>query len=114
VSIGRNRACSNRRVHELSIAVSLIDAVCDELPRLGEGAQVCRVHLRVGPSSGVVADALRFAFEVAKAGSAIESAELEIDEGSVRDDGRDLELIALEVLDGPADRGSPSEHPQEK
>src|SRR6266576_2762149 len=79
-------------VHELSVALDLIDAVCDELPRLGTGARVQRIHIRVGPSCGVVTDALRFAFDVAKAGSAIESAELEIDEQPRRSDGRDLEV----------------------
>ena len=93
------------------MALDLIDAVCDELPRLGTGARVRRIHIRVGPSCGVVTDALRFAFDVAKAGSAIESAELEIDEQPRRSDGRDLEVVALEVIDGPADRGSPAEHP---
>jgi hydrogenase nickel incorporation protein HypA/HybF len=101
-------------MHELSIALSLIDAVCDQLPRLGTGARIERIHIRVGPSSGVVTDALQFAFDVAKAGSAIESAELAIDEEPRRSDGRDLEVIALEVIDGPENRGSPAEHSQEE
>jgi len=89
-------------MHELSIAVSLIDAVCDELPRLGAGARVRRLHVRVGPASGVAPEALTFAFDVAKAGSPIEDAELAIDRRSLRSDGRDLEVMALEVIDDVA------------
>jgi hydrogenase nickel incorporation protein HypA/HybF len=86
-------------MHELSIALSLIDAVCDELPRMG-GVLVRRVHVRVGPGSGVVAEALRFAFDVAVAESAIEGAELAIEQTS----GSELELAAVEVEDAPEDR----------
>jgi hydrogenase nickel incorporation protein HypA/HybF len=87
-------------MHELSIALSLVDAVCDELPRLGSQTLVRSVHVRVGPYSGVVAEALMAAFEVAAAGSPVAGARLEIE----RTEGRELELTALEVVDGPADR----------
>jgi Zn finger protein HypA/HybF involved in hydrogenase expression len=60
------------------------------------------LHVRVGPASGVVVEALRFAFDVAKVGTPIESVDLAIDERSLRSDGRDLEVIALEVFDAPA------------
>jgi hydrogenase nickel incorporation protein HypB len=35
-------------MHELSIALSLIDAVCEELPRLGDHVSVRSVRVRVG------------------------------------------------------------------
>lgn len=85
-------------MHELSIALSLIDAVCDELPRLGEVAVRC-VHVRVGPLSGVVADALAFAFDVAVADSRIAGAELRIEQA----EGSELSLVALEVVDAAKD-----------
>lgn len=82
-------------MHELSIALSLVDAVCEDLTRLGD-VSVRRVRVRVGPLSGVVADALSFAFEVAAAESAIAGARLDIE----RSEGTELELVALEVVDG--------------
>lgn len=85
-------------MHELSIAVSLIDAICDELPRLGR-VSVRSVRVRVGALSGVVADALTFAFDVAADSSPIAGARLEIEPTP----GRELQLTALEVIDAPAD-----------
>lgn len=85
-------------MHELSIAMSLIDAVCDELPRLA-GASVRSVHVRIGALSGVSPDALMFAFDVVAEGSPIAGARVEIE----RTEGRELEVTALEVLDAPAD-----------
>jgi len=86
-------------MHELSIALSLIDTVCDELPRLGQGASVRSVRIRVGPQSGVVADALTFAFEVAVADTPLVGARLEIEHAH----GSELELTALEVVDAAED-----------
>jgi hydrogenase nickel incorporation protein HypA/HybF len=83
-------------MHELAIAMSLIDCVCDELPRLGEGASIRSVRIRVGPLSGIVPHALAFAFEVAVDDSPIAGARLEIEETT----GDELELTALEVIDG--------------
>jgi hydrogenase nickel incorporation protein HypA/HybF len=87
-------------MHELSIALSLIDAVCDELPRLGHNVSIRSVRIRVGPHSGVAAEALAFAFDVAAADSPIAGARLEIEAAP----GRELELTAVEVVDGPTDR----------
>jgi hydrogenase nickel incorporation protein HypA/HybF len=86
-------------MHELSIALSLVDAICEELPRLGS---VCvqSVRIRVGALSGVVPDALSFAFEVAADGSPIAGARLDIEATA----GRELEMTGVEVLDAPADR----------
>ena len=97
-------------MHELSIALSLIDAVCDELPRLGAGVSVRSIRIRVGPQSGVVADALTFAFEVASADSPIAGARLDIEWTH----GSELELAALEVVDAAADCRGPEEHPEAK
>lgn len=85
-------------MHELSIALSLVDAVCDELPRFGSGTRVRAVHVTVGALSGVVAEALSFSFEVAAEGSAIDGACLEIRQAA----GRELELTAVEVIDDDA------------
>jgi len=95
-------------MHELSIALSLIDAVCEELPTWGRDVSVKSIRVRVGPLSGVVPHALAFAFEVAVADSPLAGARLDIEQT----DGCDLQLAAVEVIDGTADcRGSP-QHPE--
>lgn len=63
-------------MHELSITQSVVDAVLERT----EGRRVTAVRLQVGALSGVVADAMRFCFELVTAGTSLESAELEIDE----------------------------------
>ena len=91
-------------MHELSIALSLVEAVCDELPQWGSNVTVRRVVVRVGPLSGVVSDALAFAFDVAAEGTAIAGARLEIEEAA----GMELQLAAVEVIDDSEDhRGTP-------
>ena len=63
-------------MHELSITQGLVDAVLD---RTGERT-VTAVNLRIGPLSGVLADAVRFCFDVAAAGTPLAGARLQIDE----------------------------------
>ena len=53
-------------MHELSIALSLLDLVEEEAER--RGVRVAAVHVRLGPLSGVVRDALVSAFELAREG----------------------------------------------
>ncbi len=52
-------------MHELSIALSILELVGEESRRRG-GAHVAAVHLKLGPLSGVVKEALRSAFEMAR------------------------------------------------
>jgi hydrogenase nickel incorporation protein HypA/HybF len=87
-------------MHELSIALNLIDAICEELPRIGDRVSVRSVRVRIGPLSGVVPDALAFAFEVAAGDSPIAGARLDIEPAA----GSELELMALEVVDGAENR----------
>jgi hydrogenase nickel incorporation protein HypA/HybF len=51
-------------MHELSIAMSIIDVASEEAERLN--ARVIAVHLRLGPLSGVVKEALLSAYELAR------------------------------------------------
>jgi hydrogenase nickel incorporation protein HypA/HybF len=51
-------------MHELSIALSIVDGVLEEAERHGP-AQVEAVHLRLGRLSGVDKDALVFSYRVA-------------------------------------------------
>lgn len=50
-------------MHELSIAMGIVDVAMDEARQ--RGVQVSAVHLRLGALSGVVKDALLFSYEVA-------------------------------------------------
>lgn len=70
-------------MHELSIATAIVERA-QETARGYGGAAVTAVRVRVGELSGVVADALRFAFEVARAGTAAEGALLVVDEVPAR------------------------------
>ena len=118
-------------MHELSIAMSLIDVAAEESEK--RGAAVVAVHLRLGPLSGVVKEALLGSFELARADSPLADARLVIVDmpiiawcplcqaeqriESVQQlccpvcqsptpdvrGGRELEVIALEIVDGPAD-----------
>jgi hydrogenase nickel incorporation protein HypA/HybF len=63
-------------VHELAITESIVDAVRE---RVGD-TKVRVVRLEVGALSGVVADALRFCFDVCAQGTTLEGARLEIAE----------------------------------
>jgi hydrogenase nickel incorporation protein HypA/HybF len=51
-------------MHELSIALSIVELAEEELARHG-GARVEAVHLKLGPLSGIVKEALLSAYELA-------------------------------------------------
>jgi hydrogenase nickel incorporation protein HypA/HybF len=63
-------------VHELAITESVVDAVTERLP----DARVTCVHLEIGALSGVVADSVRFCFDLVTEGTNLEGARLEITE----------------------------------
>lgn len=54
-------------MHELSIALSILDLVAEEAER--QGGRVVAVHLKLGPLSGVVRDALATAYDLASEGT---------------------------------------------
>ena len=113
-------------MHELSIAMSIVDMAAAEAGRRG-GARVVAVHLKLGPLSGIVPAALRSAFELAREQDpAVAAADLVVEEvpvaahcpacvadravpfpelrcpvcGSPTPDvvrGRELEVVALEI-----------------
>jgi len=113
-------------MHELSIALSLLDLVEEEADR--RGVRVAAIHLRLGPLSGVVRDALVSAFELAREGTPQAETALVVEEvpvvvscpkcagpktpesawalccptcGSATPEvlgGRELEVVALEVF----------------
>lgn len=115
-------------MHELSIALDLVEAVSAKMATLGP-VQVTAVRLRLGPLSGVVREALLFSFDTAIIGTPLEFARLRIEDvpvtvwcdrcGAERDladlsrrrcpacqsptprvmRGTELELVGLEVQD---------------
>lgn len=129
-------------MHELSIAIALVDLASDAAADLGV-SRVDAVHVAIGPLAGVVEDALRFSFDVAAAGTPVDGAALRIRQvplvvfcsaceaerrldsaqhlrcpvcGASTPDirsGRDLQLTALEIPDVP-DRRDSSERPEEE
>jgi hydrogenase nickel incorporation protein HypA/HybF len=64
-------------MHELSIALSILDMAAEEAER--HGGRVVMVHLRLGPFSGVVPGALASAYELAREGTPLAQAELRIE-----------------------------------
>jgi hydrogenase nickel incorporation protein HypA/HybF len=66
-------------MHELSIALSIVDLAAEEAGRQ-HGGRVVAVHLRLGLLSGVATEALRSAFALAREGTALADAELVIEE----------------------------------
>lgn len=65
-------------MHELSIAMGIVNAALEEAQH--RGVKVSAVHLRLGSLSGVVKDALLFSWEAACQDTALEGAQLQIEE----------------------------------
>ena len=65
-------------MHELSIAMSIVDAALEESQR--RGVQVSAVHLRLGALSGVVKDALLFSYEMACQDTRLEGSQLIVED----------------------------------
>src|SRR5580693_5976194 len=66
-------------MHELSIAMSILDAAEEEVERRGS-PQLEAIHLRLGPLSGVVKEALLSAYELAREATPFQSSRLVIQE----------------------------------
>src|SRR5262245_45744319 len=111
-------------MHELSIALSLLDAA--EEGARGHDGRVAAIHLKLGLNSGVVREALTLAYEMAREGTPFEHTELLVEEvaaigycpacaadqfltsllicpvcggpTSELRSGRELEVVALEIV----------------
>ncbi len=70
-------------MHELSIALNIVEIASGEARRLGD-VRVEAVHLRLGALSGVVKDALLFAWGLACEDTPAAGSRLEIEEIPVR------------------------------
>ena len=67
-------------MHELAITEGVVEAVTERLP----DARIRCVHLEIGAMSGVVADSVRFCFDLVTDGTNLEGARLEISEPAAR------------------------------
>ncbi len=83
-------------LHELAITQSIVDAVADRT----DGGRVTVVHVRVGKLSGVVADAMRFCFELVTEGTALDGARLDIEQPEGRGHCRrcDVEFLLQDLV----------------
>jgi hydrogenase nickel incorporation protein HypA/HybF len=66
-------------MHELSIAMSIVDLAQEEAQRRG-GVQIRAIHLRLGLLSGVVKDALLSSYEMACEGTCLAGSQLVVEE----------------------------------
>ncbi len=79
-------------MHELSIAMSILDSLEDEVTERGyDGVEA--VHVRIGQLSGVVPEALQSAYEMAAEQTPFARSRLVIEVVP----GRELEVSALEI-----------------
>jgi hydrogenase nickel incorporation protein HypA/HybF len=63
-------------MHELSITQSVVDAVLERLP----DTEIASVRLEIGKLSGIVADSVRFCFDLVVEGTPLQGARLDIEE----------------------------------
>lgn len=65
-------------MHELSIATQIVESVSDAVA--AQPATVAAVNVRVGAMSGVIPEALQFAWDVAAGGTRLDGSALHIEE----------------------------------
>ena len=76
-------------MHELGIVQGVVDAAEERC----EGRKVLRLVMEIGTASGVLPDAVRFAWDVATEGTLAEGAKLEI----VEPPGAGVKVVRMEV-----------------
>ena len=67
-------------MHEMGIAMEIVDIAKASIPADMHGARIQRVNLQVGKLSAIVADSLRFCFDLVVKDTPLEGAELAIEE----------------------------------
>jgi len=70
-------------MHEMGIALQIIDIATASIPPDMQSARVERVNLKIGRLAAVVADSLRFCFEIVAKDTPLAGAELAIEETPV-------------------------------
>lgn len=67
-------------MHEMGIAMEIVDIAMASIPKKMQGAKVQRVNLRVGKLSAIVPDSLRNCFDLVVKDTPLDGAELAIEE----------------------------------
>lgn len=67
-------------MHEMGIAMEIMEIAQSAIPAEMKGTPVAKVNLAIGKLAAVVPDSLRFCFEIAAKDTALEGAELVIDD----------------------------------
>ncbi len=67
-------------MHEMGIAMEIIDIATASIPADLKNVRVERINLKVGKLSAVVSDSLRFCFEIVAKDTSLSDAELYIEE----------------------------------
>ena len=67
-------------MHEMGIAMEIVDIAKASIPADMQGSKVRKVNLQVGKLSAIVADSLRFCFDLVIKDTPLEGAELSIEE----------------------------------
>jgi hydrogenase nickel incorporation protein HypA/HybF len=78
-------------MHELSITEELLQIINDKASQVGI-KRIERINLRIGEFSGVLPDALIFAFELLSKDTITEGAVIEIEKSS----GSELQVLSFE------------------
>lgn len=65
-------------MHEASLAIGVLETIADQC-RLAGYDSISAVRLRIGKAAGILPEALRFAFDIAKAGTIAADAVMEIE-----------------------------------
>jgi hydrogenase nickel incorporation protein HypA/HybF len=81
-------------MHELSIAMSILDIAQEEVDRRGN-PRVEAIHLRIGKMSGIVKEALLAAYELASEQTPFAQARLVIEDVP----GSELQMSAMELAE---------------
>lgn len=81
-------------MHEFSIALNIVD-LATEAARKENASKISRVELELGSQSGIVIEALEFAWDPATKGTMLEHAELKIKEVQAKAECQDCKHIFL-------------------
>ncbi len=78
-------------MHELSIAEELLQIIIKKASQLGIG-KIEQINLKIGEFSGILPDALVFAFEMLSKDTITDGARIEIE----RSEGNELQVLSFE------------------
>jgi hydrogenase nickel incorporation protein HypA/HybF len=78
--VATHAASGKRFMHEMGIAMQIIEIASASIPQESKPVRVERVNLKIGKLAAVVPESLRFCFEIASRETPLDGAELCIEE----------------------------------